>query len=72
MTCQPLRKMFAVQFKGGVKSLFYKTWRAENVRSVFVINFVWQVYYQGSVSRSLQLATNRSRGNHYAPNAINS
>ena len=35
-----VKKMFAVQFKGGVKSLFNKTKRVENVKSVFVINFV--------------------------------
>ena len=35
-----VKKMFAVQFKGGAKSRFYKTWRAENVKSVFLINFV--------------------------------
>ena len=35
-----VKKIFSVQFEGGVKSLFYKTWRTENVKSVFVINFV--------------------------------
>ena len=29
-----VNKMFAVQFKGGVKSLFNKTKRVENVKSV--------------------------------------
>ena len=35
-----VKEIFSVQFEGGVKSLFCKTWRAENVKSVFVINFV--------------------------------
>ena len=35
-----VKKMFSVQFKGGVKSRFCKTERVENVKSVFVINFV--------------------------------
>ena len=35
-----VKKMFAVQFKGGIRSLFNKTKRVENIKSVFLINFV--------------------------------